>query len=245
MATKKQNEEKAITEKEVKPTKSKKTETKSLKSNKKPPANKTVAKATPKATAEKKVEKIEAFPVKDTEPKASKATDRGVIVLGIGMLLMGLLLLGGRLLQIPFGDFLWPFIFIVPGALIFFSAITSDSSSGEGVAIVGGILGMLGFVFFMQTVTRFWASWAYAWALVAPTSIGLSQMAYGNIKKKDAIVDTGWKFTKIGLIILTAGFIFFELILGISGFGLGLPVFPMILIFFGGFLLIRSIIRTK
>ena len=140
----------------------------------------------------------------------SAAGDRGVIILGFGLLVMGVLLLGGRLLQIPFGDYLWPFIFIIPGALLLFFAVSSDRGGGEGIAILGGILSMLGAIFLMQTVTGWWATWAYIWALVAPTSIGLSQMAYGNIRNKDSIVSTGWNLTKIGLSLFAAGFVFLK-----------------------------------
>jgi len=174
--------------------------------------------------------------------------DNGPIILGIGLLVFGVLLLGSNLLNISFSGMLWPFIFIIPGALLFVASISSGQNSGEGLAIVGGILSMLGFVFLMQTITGFWATWAYIWALVAPTSVGLSQMLYGNMKKNDSIVNTGWKLTRIGLIIFGVGFVFFELIIGVSGFGLrrfGLPVLPMILIFAGGFIVIRSLFRSK
>ncbi len=174
--------------------------------------------------------------------------DRGALILGGGLLFMGLLLLVGRLLHIPFGTFIWPFIFIVPGVLIFLSALSTESSSGEGLSILGGILTTLGFVFLAQSVTNLWASWAYAWALVAPTSIGISQMIYGMRKDRDAIAQSGRRLANIGLTIFAVGFIFFEVILGISGFGLanfGLPVFPMILIFVGVFVLITSFIKKR
>ena len=186
--------------------------------------------------------------LKDAHPKKHQSYDRSSILLGAGLLFMGFLLLAGRFLHIPFNDFLWPFILIVPGALVFLSALSSESSSGEGLSILGGILSMLGFVFLMQTITGLWASWAYIWALVAPTSIGLSQMVYGNLKNRDTIAASGWRLTKIGLSIFMVGFLFFELILGISGFGLtqfGLPVFPMILIFIGAIMLVRSFLRAK
>ena len=185
---------------------------------------------------------------KDNHPKTHNTSDRGPMLFGAGLLFMGFILLAGRLLDIPFGDFLWPFIFIIPGALVFLSALSSENSSGEGLSILGGILSVLGFVFLMQTITGFWASWAYIWALVAPTSIGLSQMVYGNLKKRDTIAASGLRLTKIGLSIFVAGFLFFELILGVSGFGLaryGLPVFPMILIFAGALMLVRSFFHTK
>ena len=190
-------------------------------------------------------EKETSLTPKDEHPKTRQPFDRGPILLGAGLLFMGFLLLAGRFLHIPFNNFLWPFIFIVPGVLVFLSALSSESSSGEGLSIVGGILSMLGFVFLMQTITGLWASWAYIWALIAPTSIGLSQMVYGNLKNRDAIAASGWRLTKIGLSIFVVGFLFFELIIGISRFGLGLPVFPMILIFAGAIMLARSFLRAK
>jgi hypothetical protein len=198
--------------------------------------------ATESSTAEEKITKQEA------KNEKTSNLDRGAIVFGGGLLVMGVLLLLGRLLQIPFGVFLWPFIFIVPGLLVFLAALSSDSSSGEGLSILGGILTSLGLVFLMQSITGFWASWAYAWALIAPTSIGISQMIYGDRKERDAIVQSGRRLVNLGLTMFAIGFVFFELILGVSGFGFaryGLPVFPMMLIFFGLVILVRSFMRNR
>jgi len=211
-----------------------------------------------KATDKKKEKqtKLEDNQIKakvQNDQKAEKVSvssdrDKGAILIGAGLLVMGLLLLISSLFNVSIGRYFWPFIFVIPGILIFFAAISSQRSNGEGLAIVGGLFTMLGMVFLMQSITGLWATWAYIWALVAPTSIGLSQMFYGNIKNDDTIARTGWNLTKIGLSILAVGFVFFELIIGLSGFGLarfGLPVFPMVLIFVGGFLLVRSFIRSR
>jgi len=234
MATKKENKPGKI-EKDAQATTPKKTTSKKAKENKKV------------SDAIRLEADVEVNGTKE-EFSVSVNSDRGAIILGIGMLALGALLLAGNLLDISFGNFLWPFIFIIPGALIFFTAISSSRTNGEGLAIVGGLFGMLGLVFLMQSITGLWATWAYIWALIAPTSIGLSQMFYGNIKQNDAITHTGWNLTKIGLSMLAVGFVFFELIIGLSGFGLarlGLPVFPLLLIFVGGFLLLRSFIRGR
>lgn len=174
--------------------------------------------------------------------------DRGALILGGGLLLMGIILLLGRILSIPFGDFMWPFIFIIPGALVFLSALASDSSSGEGLSILGAILTTLGLVFLAQQVTGLWASWAYIWALIAPTSIGVAQMAYGTRKKRDTIVVSGKKLIKLGLFMFAIGFVFFELIIGISGFGisnLGLPALPVLMVFIGVVILVRALIKNR
>lgn len=177
-----------------------------------------------------------------------RSFDRGALILGGGLLFLGVVLLLGRLLRIPFGEYLWPFIFIVPGILVFFTAISTESSSGEGLSILGGILTTLGLVFLLQTVTGFWATWAYVWALVAPTSVGVSQMIYGMAKDRDSISESGRRLATLGLFMFAIGFVFFELIIGISGFGLasfGLPVFPMMLIFIGLIILVRSLARGR
>ena len=181
-------------------------------------------------------------------PEKSSSIDRSALVFGGGLLIMGLVLMLGQLLQIPFGAFLWPFIFIIPGGLVLLAALGSDNSSGEGLAILGGILSSLGLLFLAQSISGWWASWAYAWALIAPTSVGVSQLLYGQHQHRDEIVKSGRRLIKIGLTMFAIGFVFFELVLGISGFGLkrlGLPVFPMMLIFTGLLVLVNSMRRNR
>jgi len=176
-----------------------------------------------------------------------KSSDRGVLILGASLLIIGVLLLLGQFLRIPLADYLWPFIFIVPGVILFISAVNMESG-GSGLAIAGGILTALGGLFLFQSITGFWVSWAYAWSLVAPTSIGLSQWIFGSIKKNDSLVTGGQQLMRVGLTIFAIGFIFFEIILGISGFGLeqfGLPVIPIALIAIGIFILIRALVVKK
>ena len=209
-------------------------------------------------SADVKMKKVETVPevLKPAEPAEPEKPeipervirDRGALILGGGLLFLGFVLLFGRLLNIPFGNYLWPFIFIVPGVLVFLTAMTTDSSSGEGLSILGGILTTLGVLFFVQSVTGLWATWAYAWALIAPTSVGLSQMIYGMVKDRDSIVQSGRRLATLGLFMFAIGFVFFELIIGISGFGLasfGLPVVPMLLIFVGLIVLVRSLVRGR
>jgi hypothetical protein len=211
-----------------------------------------------KAVKPEKIDLIESAPPISSEelssepepleiPTSSKA-NRGALILGGGLLFMGIFLLVGRMLSIPFGDFLWPFIFIIPGALVFLSALASDSSSGEGLSILGAILTTLGLVFLAQQITGLWASWAYIWALIAPTSIGVAQMVYGTRKERDTIVQSGKKLVNLGLYMFAIGFVFFELIIGINGIGignLGLPVFPMVLVFAGVIILVRALMKNR
>ncbi len=241
-------QKKKPTVEEVLPAEGKEEEPKA-RANRKPRAS-AKKEAKPEAVAQP-VEPVvadESQPEAEAVQSASPRHERGALLLGGGLLFLGVLLLAGRLLSIPLGGYLWPFIFIVPGALLFWTSLSTDSSSAEGVSILGGILFTLGAVFLAQSITGLWASWAYAWALVAPTSIGISQMVFGAQKGRDSIYLSGKRLTELGLWMFLAGFVFFELVVGVSGFGLsrfGLPVIPMVLIFAGLFILVRSLAKRR
>ncbi len=93
-----------------------------------------------------------------------------------------------------------------------------------------------------------WASWAYAWALIAPTSIGVAQVIFGKQHNRDSIVKNGKGLIEVGLTLFLVFFVFFELILNISGKNLipfGLPAFPVALIVLGVFVILRSVLKKK
>jgi hypothetical protein len=211
-----------------------------------PPKKKAEKKAV--APVEKVTEKLEEIIPVQKEDTPQKPIDRGTLLIGTTLLIVGIVLIIGQFLRIPLGNYLWPFIFIIPGVLIFYSALIMQSASGEGIAIFGGILTALGALFLVQSITDMWSSWAYAWSLIAPTSVGVSQMIYGSIKKNEGIVETGKRVALVGLTIFVIGFIFFELIIGLNGFGLsrfGLPAIPVALIFIGVFILLRALFFRK
>lgn len=173
---------------------------------------------------------------------------QGPVLLGAGLLLLGVILLAGELLNFSFGTVLWPFIFIVPGATLFLSALNSRDSHGEGLAILGSMLMMLGTIFFLQQVLHMWASWSYVWALLAPTSIGIAQIAYGKKQNRDALVKNGNRLVEVGLTLFLVFFIFFEVMLNVSGKNLipfGLPAFPVALILLGVFVMVRAFLRSR
>jgi len=164
------------------------------------------------------------------------------LVAGVTLVVVGILLLVGRIFGVSLERFLWPFYIIVPGVLLFVFALAMKDS-GEGVAIAGSIVTMVGLVLLYQNTTDHWQSWAYAWALVAPTSIGLGQMVYGSLKGREHIVKSGLGLAKIGGIIFVIGAVFFELVIGISGFGyIGWPV---LLIGAGVLLLLRNLLSGR
>ncbi|MBN2502309.1 MAG: hypothetical protein JXB38_16110 [Anaerolineales bacterium] len=156
----------------------------------------------------------------------------GAVLVGLG----GLLLLD-NLFDLSVGRFLWPFFIIIPGVLLFLAALNVEEGLGEAFAMLSGIITMTGLLLFYQSVTGHWASWAYAWALIAPTSVGLAQIMYGRERGKPHLVETGKTLSKIGMIIFAVGMTFFDVILGISGRGFGRLAAPIALVALGAYIL--------
>lgn len=177
-----------------------------------------------------------------TDNKNERSRSGSAALGGILIILGGLFLLG-QLFDIDVGRFAWPFFIIVPGVLLFVIALGIGGAGGEGLAVVGSIVTMTGTLLLYQNTFDHFQSWAYGWALVAPTAIGLGQMVYGSLRSQPHIVQTGKRVATIGGIIFLVGAVFFELIIGISGFGLGSlgrNVWPILLIGMGIFLIYRN-----
>ena len=50
--------------------------------------------------------------------------------------------------------------------------------------MVGSAVTMVGTILLFQNTFDYFQSWAYAWALVFPTSVGVGQLIYGSIKNR-------------------------------------------------------------
>jgi hypothetical protein len=122
-----------------------------------------------------------------------------------------------RLADITLGSHSWPLWIIVPGLAMLVGSFAIPPRGGLGLAIPGAIIAMVGAVRWVQETYDVYASWAYAWALVAPTAVGLGMLAYGLVRGDRVLVSDGLRPTLVGL-ALFAGFArFFEGVLGISG----------------------------
>ncbi len=137
-------------------------------------------------------------------------------VIGLGLIGFGGLLLVARLFGIHIGQFIWPLFIIVPGVFLLVVALNTQGQVGEPFAILGSIVTMLGLLLMGMSVSGLWASWAYAWALLFPTSIGLGEILYGIHTHQDHVIKTGRNLVMIGLAIFSVGFLFFEALLHIN-----------------------------
>jgi len=143
-------------------------------------------------------------------------------LVGAVLIVVGILFFIGQLLGIDLGRFAWPFFVIVPGILLFFLALAREGQTGERLAMGGSAVTMVGTILLVQNTFDYFQSWAYAWALVVPTSVGVGQIIYGSIKNLEAMRATGIRWAVIGIIIFLVFVVFFELVIGFSGGGIGL-----------------------
>jgi len=170
-------------------------------------------------------------------------SDQTNFVLGGILITLGAIFLLGQLFGIRFGHYVWPFYIIVPGVLLFILALSTEDEGGRILAGIGSIVTMTGLLLFYQNMTNHFESWAYGWALVSLVAVGLGRMLYGTLKDRPKLVRAGERLATVGLTIFFAGAVFFELIIGISGYGigsLGRFALPILLISAGAFFLFRS-----
>ncbi len=167
------------------------------------------------------------------------------IAVGVSLVVLGIVFLAGELLNINIWPFGWPIFILMPGIIILAFSLVTKGKTGEPLAICGSILTMLGLLFLYQNSTNHWQSWAYAWALVGPISVGLGQLMYGTISDQDKLIETGKRYLLIGGIIFAVGFVFFELIIGISGLALGSFGWALLLIGLGTLLIMHALKKNK
>jgi hypothetical protein len=170
-------------------------------------------------------------------------------LLGAGLILLGFLFLIGQYAGVVFDfdlwHYIWPFFIIAVGLLMFLASFALERRAGITLAIFGGMVATVGAILLVQNTFDVYATWAYAWALVAPTSIGLAKMAYGGLRGLEDEVKSGLRLTGIGLAIFVIAGLFFEIGVGLSGFRFGGAwlCWPVLLIGGGIILLVSNLLR--
>ena len=76
-------------------------------------------------------------------------------------------------------------------------------------------MGVVGSAF--QAATGLYATWAYAWALVAPGGVGVALVLYGLLTGQGDLVRNGVPVLLTGLGLFVAFGLFFEAVLHLSG----------------------------
>ena len=143
------------------------------------------------------------------------------IAIGLMLVVGGAILLAVQYLgwALPFdlGQVGWPLWIVIPGAVILFIGLITAQEPGAGLAIGGSIITAVGLLLAYQSVTGHYASWAYAWALVAPGAVGVGMIMWGLFHLRGSMIRSGLGVLGVGLVLFLAGFAFFEGVLHIGG----------------------------
>ena len=173
-------------------------------------------------------------------PRSSGGQGSG-LALGIVLVVVGIFFLIMRVLNIDLSTYGWPLYVIIPGLTLL---IVGFVSLGTGALVPGGIITITGLVLAYQNATSDWASWAFAWTLVAPGGVGLGLFLQG-LKVHDAKqMRLGRNLMLWAALLFMIGFVVFESIFQISGHDYGLvgrAALPVLLIVIGVTLLVRSV----
>ena len=115
------------------------------------------------------------------------------------------------------------------------------------MAMFGAMVTTTGGILFVQNVFDLYASWAYAWALIAPTSVGLAKLIYGALHGLGDEVRSGLTLSGIGFAMFVIGGFFFELVIGINGFYFGASwlCWPALFIGLGVILLLSNLLPRR
>ena len=183
-----------------------------------------------------------------TPPPASprpSATPEAGLVAGVILVVVGAVFLAGRVVNLTLGPDAWPLWIIVPGLAMLAGSLAIPPRGGVGLAIPGSILAMVGIVLWVQATYDLYATWAYAWALVAPTGPGLGMLVYGIVRGDRGLAGDGLRMTLVGLGLFLGFALFFEGAVGLSGdrvAGLN-DVLPFVVIGLGILMVLLSFTR--
>ena len=178
---------------------------------------------------------------------AARAAQRQpALVIGLILVIIGAVVLLTRVTDLSLGADAWPLWIVVPGVAMLLASFAVPPRGGLGLAVPGAIVATVGLVLWFQDANDAYATWAYAWALVAPTAAGLGTMLYGLAKGDRELAGDGFRTTLVGLALFAGFALFFEGVIGLSGepianldevlpYGLiGLGILFVVLSFFGG-----------
>lgn len=155
-------------------------------------------------------------------------------------------LLVGRLVDFSVIGVTWPLWIVVPGVAMLVGSLFIPPKGGVGLAIPGTIVTIVGLILWVQETYGLYATWAYAWALVAPTGPGLGMLIYGLVHRDGELIGDGSRTMLVGIGLFLGFALFFEGVIGLSGDPIpnldevlpfaviGLGALLVVLSFFGG-----------
>ena len=172
----------------------------------------------------------------------------GALALGVLLVVLGLSFLALEQFKFDLGRYGWPVYVIAPGVVLLFIGLAIPHEGGLGAAIPGGIITTVGLVLAYQDSSGAYASWAYAWALVAPSSVGLTLTLYGLLHRRMDLLDAGLRTAAVGLGLFVGFGLFFENLIGLDEGRSNTALrnaLPMLAVGLGVIIVIRSLLPKR
>ncbi len=127
-------------------------------------------------------------------------------VIGIVLIVAGVLVLVGRMADL--GGFAWPLLVLLPGAALLVWAFLGGEQA-TGLAIPGSIVTTIGLILFVQELTGYYQSWAYAWGLIV-SGVGFGIFLHGALSHDEDRERDGMRVVTVGLALFAGFGAFFE-----------------------------------
>lgn len=140
----------------------------------------------------------------------------GLLLIGAGAVLLAVNTFN-MVLPFDLGRVGWPVFVIAPGLALLVIGLITAGEAATGLAVAGGIVTTVGLILAYQSSTDHWTSWAYAWALIAPTSVGAAMLLWGVFHGRGDVARQGLSALGVGLVLFMVGFAFFEGVLHLGG----------------------------
>jgi hypothetical protein len=166
----------------------------------------------------------------------------GALVVGTLLIVIGI---GAIVVRQYTIDLPWPAWVILPGIVLFLAAFALPVPAGSGLAVAGAIVTMVGVVLAVQDATDTYASWAYAWALVAPGGAGIGLLLYAIPTRRGELARDGLGTLAVGVVMFLVGFVFFEGVIHLDGdrFGnLTTAAVPVVIVALGVLVILGALI---
>jgi hypothetical protein len=141
--------------------------------------------------------------------------------LGGLLLLLGIVVLLGQVLEVDLGRVGWPFFVIIPGLALGGLGLAAAGRLGEVLAMAGGVVTMAGLVLLVQNATDQFDTWAYAWALVVLAGPGIGRWLVGVVRGRAELAASGAWLMAAGLVVFVVFAVFFEVVVGIGDRSVG------------------------
>src|SRR5689334_6565604 len=112
-------------------------------------------------------------------PSGLEQLNPGSRAFGVILVLIGVLFFAREITGPNFWHWSWPLIVIAAGGLLF-ALMFAIGRGSSGLAIPGSIVTTTGLILLIQNTFGIWQTWAYAWALIVPTAIGVGIWLMGT-----------------------------------------------------------------